>query len=300
MTLGYIGLGKMGTNMVLRLLEKKHRVVVYDPNAKAVSAVLKKGAKPAKTISEIAGALKGKKLVWIMVPHKAVDSVLKELVPTLSRGDVVIDGGNSPYKESIRRAKQLKKNGIHFLDVGVSGGPNGARNGACMMIGGERKIFSKLKPLFNDLNVRHGYEYMGTYGAGHFVKMVHNGIEYGMMQAIAEGFDIMKSAKAFKLNLKDVAHVYRHGSVIESRLMDWMESGFKKFGPNLKGVSRKAGQLGEGKWTAKTAHELNVSDTIIHKSVLARVRSQKKPSYQAAIIMTLRNQFGGHDPNPKK
>ena len=194
MKLGYIGLGKMGANMVERLLEKRNRVVVFDRNADAMTAAKKKGAQTADTLAELVAAVPSPRLVWIMVPYQAVNAVLEELAPLLDKGDVVVDGGNSPYKESIRRSKELEARGIDFLDAGVSGGPAGARNGACLMVGGRKGVFQKFEKLFKDLSVSNGYGYMGKAGAGHFVKMVHNGIEYGMMQALAEGFAIMKAS----------------------------------------------------------------------------------------------------------
>jgi len=187
MKLGYIGLGKMGYNMVELLLDRKHDVVVYNRSEEPVRKIAQRGARPAGSLKELVSALVPPRLVWIMVPYQAVDPVLKELMPLLAKGDTVIDGGNSPYKESIRRSKELEARGIDFLDAGVSGGPAGARSGACIMAGGRKEVFQKFEALFRDLSVPDGYGYMGRSGAGHFVKMVHNGIEYGMMQALAEG-----------------------------------------------------------------------------------------------------------------
>jgi len=209
MKLGYIGLGKMGANMVERFLEKGHEVVAYDRNVDAVKLAKNKGAQTADTLTVLVAALPLPRLVWIMVPHQAVDTVLKELTPLLAMGDSVVDGGNSLYKESIRRAEELEARGIDFLDAGVSGGPAGARNGACIMVGGMKKIFTKFETIFRDLSVPDGYRYMGRTGAGHFVKMVHNGIEYGMMQALAEGFAVMK-ASDFGLELTRITDVYNH------------------------------------------------------------------------------------------
>lgn len=301
MKLGYIGLGKMGANMVLRLIDKNHRAVVFDVSQNVVKRLSKKkGITGASSITELISQLRGPRLVWIMVPHRFVDDVLAELIPNLKRGDTVIDGGNSPYKDSKRRSKQLAKKGIKFLDVGVSGGPKGARDGACMMVGGQKSDFNRLEKLFRDLCIKDGYGYMGKAGAGHFVKMVHNGIEYGMMQAIAEGFDVMNKTKEFDLNLKDISRVYEHGSVIESNLMTWMRQGFEKFGIVLKRVSGSAVGTGEGKWTVEAADRLKVPVHVIKQAFLARKRSEKKPSFQGKLIMAMRNQFGGHDPNPKK
>ena len=186
MHIGYIGLGKMGEGMVERLLEKGHQVTVFDRDAEAMTRVATSGAEPAETLAVLVRHLPTPRLVWIMVPHQAVDAVLQELLPHLVAGDAVIDGGNSPYQESMRRARELEGKGVAFLDAGVSGGPAGARNGACIMVGGRNEVFQKFEALFRDLSVPEGYGYMGRSGAGHFVKMVHNGIEYGMMQALAE------------------------------------------------------------------------------------------------------------------
>lgn len=300
MQLGYIGLGKMGKNMVFNLVEKGYDVVAFDVDAKAVNAVKRQGASGFKTLTEIVVALESPRVIWVMVPYTVVDTVLDELVSLLDEGDLVIDGGNSPYKDSMNRAKQLQQKGIGFLDVGVSGGPEGARNGACMMVGGDQKIYKKYQQLFRDLCVTGGYAYMGKSGAGHFVKMIHNGIEYGMVQSIAEGFDLMKTTKQFDLDLKDVSYLYQHGSVIESRLMGWMNDAFVSFGDGLKPVSPKAIGTGESCWAVKAAEKNKVSVNVIKAALDARERSQKHPSFQGRIIMAIRNKFGGHDIKPKK
>jgi 6-phosphogluconate dehydrogenase len=297
--LGYIGLGKMGFNMVERLLEKGHAVVTYDRNRDAVRAAAGKGAQTADTLKTLVGALKPPRLVWLMVPHQAVDAVLTELIPLLAKGDTVIDGGNSPYKESIRRAKELEAQGVHFLDAGVSGGPSGARNGACIMIGGRKELFQKFEALFRDLSVTNGYGYMGRAGAGHFVKMVHNGIEYGMMQALAEGFAVMK-ASDFGLDLTKITDVYNHQSVIESRLVGWLESAFVQYGENLKDISGSAAQSGEGMWTIDAGRELGVPMPVIQGALEFRIQSQHNPSYTGKLVSAMRNQFGGHEVKVKK
>ncbi len=232
-----------------------------------------------------------------MVPAgHAVDEVLfgKEgLVQVLRAGDIVLDAGNSFYKDSIRRSKKLARKGIQFADVGFSGGPVGARSGACFMVGGSRALFNVLRELFLDGATVGGVEHFEGAGAGHFVKMIHNGIEYGMMQALAEGFSILKKSP-FKLDLTRVAEVYNHGSVIESRLVAWLRDGFKKYGADLKAISGVVDQTGEGKWTVKTAHEYGVADKVIHEALLFRDRSHTKPSYAGKIVSVIRNQFGGH------
>ena len=299
MKLGYIGLGKMGANMVERFLEKGHEVVAYDRNEDAVKAAKNKGAQAAGSLAALIAALPLPRLVWIMVPYQAVDSVLKELTPLLVMGDVVVDGGNSPYKESIRRAKELEARGIGFLDVGVSGGPAGARNGACIMVGGKKELFQKFETVFRDLTVPDGYGYLGRAGAGHFVKMVHNGIEYGMMQALAEGFAIMK-ASDFGLDLAKITVVYNHKSVIESRLVGWLQNAFERYGEDLKDITGSDAQSGEGMWTVEAGKELGIPTPIIQGALDFRIRSQQNPSYTGKLISAMRNQFGGHDVKAKK
>ena len=205
----------------------------------------------------------------------------------------MIDGGNSFFEDSRRRAKLLARKGIKFLDAGVSGGPAGARNGACMMIGGDQASYEKWEALFADASVRDGYAYFGAAGAGHFVKMVHNGIEYGMMQSIAEGFALMKKSP-FKLKLSKIAKLYNHGSVIESRLIGWLESGYAAFGEDLKKISGSVAYTGEGEWTVKTGKKWKMKLPVIEDSFKFRVRSKKDPSYMGKILSALRNQFGGH------
>jgi 6-phosphogluconate dehydrogenase len=299
MKLGYIGLGKMGANMVGRLLEKGHEVVAFDRNTDAVKAARSKGAQTVDTSAALVAALPTSRLVWIMVPYQAVDAVLKELAPFLAKGDVVVDGGNSPYKESIRRSKELEARGIDFLDAGVSGGPAGARSGACIMVGGRKEVFQKFEALFRDLSVPDGYGYMGKAGAGHFVKMVHNGIEYGMMQALAEGFAVMK-ASDFGLELTRVTDVYNHKSVIESRLVGWLQSAFVQYGEDLSGISGSAAQSGEGMWTVEAGKELGVATPVIQAAFDFRIQSQARPSYTGKLISAMRNQFGGHEVKEKK
>lgn len=292
--IGYIGLGKMGFNMVQRLLDKGWDVHVYNRSYERSQEVEKLGGFAYKNIADLVAALPSPRFMWIMVPYTVVDTIMTDLLPLLNEGDYIIDGGNSPYKESIRRAQQANKIGVHYLDIGVSGGPDGARNGACLMVGGEKSSFDSCETLFQDISAQDAYGYMGNSGAGHFVKMVHNGIEYGMMQAIAEGFSIMKSS-SFKLDLGEIARVYNHASVIESRLIGWMHKAYSEYGDDLEGITNMAIGTGEGKWTIEAAHDLGIPDHVIHDAYLAREMSQQNPNYQAQIIMALRNQFGGHD-----
>ena len=292
--IGYIGLGKMGFNMVGRLLEKGYRVTVFDTNEHAVEDTARLGAEPAVSIEGLAGRLEPPRLLWLMVPHNVVDGVLEALIPSLASGDIVVDGGNSYYKDSMRRAGDLAKKGIEFLDVGVSGGPAGARSGACIMAGGKKEVFERHEQLFLDLAVPHGYGYMGNHGAGHFVKMVHNGIEYGMMQALAEGFSLMKFSP-FKLTLTKVAGLYDHGSVITSRLTGWLRKAFEEYGEDLDVISGSVAQSGEGMWTVEAGREYGVRTPIFEGAVDFRTASSAHPSYAGQVIAALRNQFGKHD-----
>jgi 6-phosphogluconate dehydrogenase len=299
MKLGYIGLGKMGFNMVERLLEKGHQVAAFDRSRDALNSIARQGAETADSAAALVRSLALPRLVWIMVPHQAVDSVLLELTPLLAKGDTVIDGGNSPYKESVRRALELEAQGLSFLDAGVSGGPAGARSGACIMVGGRKEVFDRHEQLIRDLSVDRGYAYMGRSGAGHFVKMVHNGIEYGMMQALAEGFAILK-ASGFDLDLAKVADLYNHKSVIESRLVGWLKNAYEQHGRELNGISGSASQSGEGMWTVDAARELGIPAPIIKGALQFRLQSLQDPSYLGKIISALRNQFGGHEAKEKK
>lgn len=298
MELGYVGLGKMGYNMVQRLLEKGHRVVVYNRNPEPAQKIAQEGARPAESFPALVAGLRPPRLVWLMVPYQAVDEVLQGMAPHFQRGDTVIDGGNSPYKESMRRSRMLEEKGIDFLDAGVSGGPGGARSGACIMVGGKQEVFRKFESLFRDLSAESGYAYLGGSGAGHFVKMAHNGIEYGMMQALAEGFAVMK-ASGLNLDLARTADLYNHRSVIESRLVGWLRSAFEQHGENLDGISGAVAQSGEGLWTVEAARELGVPAPVIEAALDFRTRSQSNPSYTGKIVSALRNQFGRHEVKEK-
>lgn len=287
--IAYIGLGKMGSNMVERLLDYGWSVTAYDPNESARKKVEERGAFVVSAISSLSG-----RIYWLMVPHPVVDDVIKELMPNLKQGDIVIDGGNSFYKDSIRRAEELGKIGVSYLDVGVSGGPSGARMGACLMIGGDKAAYKELVGLFSDLSIAGGYEYMGQSGAGHFVKMVHNGIEYGMMQAIAEGFAVLKEWRG-DLDLERIAHAYNSGSVIESRLVHWLKEAYRMHGTELQDISGTVAHSGEGDWTVDAAKELGIPVPVIKAALQFRIDSEDAPSYTGQIVSALRNQFGGHD-----
>jgi len=295
--IGFIGLGKMGMAMVSRLLQKRWRVVVYDINVNAIKTATKKGATPAVSLKELAQELSSRRTVFLMVPAgKPVEEALFEkqgLADVLKRGDVVIDGGNSFFKDSLRRAAQLKKKGINYVDTGISGGPVSIAQGRfAIMAGGEKKVYERVKPLFRALSdTQSGY--MGKSGAGHFAKMVHNGIEYGMMQALAEGFTILKKAP-FKFRLRDVIKIYNQNSIITSRLTGWLEQGLKEYGEDLKKASGSVAHTGEGEWTVKTAKELKVQVPVIKEAFNFRIQSKKNPSFTGKILSTLRAVFGGH------
>lgn len=296
--LAMIGLGKMGKNLALQMMEKGYSVASTGQHSR--DAVKELSSNPQFTVTENYGqllkSLPEPRLVWLMVPHQRVDEVLfgkDGLSKHLKRGDIVVDGGNSFYKDSIRRGKILQRRGIEFLGIGVSGGPKGARNGACLMIGGNRKTYLKLEDLFRTISVFGGYKFFTGFGSGHFVKMVHNGIEYGMMQSIAEGFAILKKSP-FKLNLIDIANLYNHGSVVESRLVGWIKDGFVARGQNLRGITGVVGYTGEGEWTAKAAKQLKVPARIIEQSFRFRVNSKKTQSFVGQLVSSMREQFGGH------
>ena len=298
MKLGYIGLGKMGMNMVLRMREKGIGVIAFNRSEAPRLEARKAGVSVVDSIKELVNGLAKPRTVWIMVSNNGMDETLAEVLKYVERGDAVIDGGNSLYKDSVRRAGELEKMGIDFIDAGVSGGPKGARDGACIMAGGKKKVYEKYEGLFEDLSAPGAFAYMGKAGAGHFVKMVHNGIEYGMMQAIAEGFAVMR-ASDFKLDLEKVANLYNHKSVIESRLVGWLMSAYEKYDTDLSGISGSVAHTGEGEWTVKAAKDFGVSVPIIEGAFKFRVASEKNPSYTGQVLSALRNQFGGHEASTK-
>ena len=294
--IGYIGLDKMGKGMALRLLEHGWDLVAYNRDQEKVKPIVSAGAIGASSIEDLVAKLPAPRTIFLMIAHSAVDEVLSKLTPLLESGDVVIDGGNSLYIETKRRAVSLLDKGISFLDIGVSGGPDGARNGACMMIGGERSVYDTLSSVgfFTDICSPEAYAYMGTYGAGHFVKMVHNGIEYGMMQAIAEGFDLLHHTKEFDFDLVEVTRIYGNKSVIDSRLISWMYDAYKKYGPDLNDISGRASASGEGKWTCEAGAREGIAMPVIQDSLDVRIASQEQPSYQGTVVSAMRGEFGKH------
>jgi glucose-6-phosphate 1-dehydrogenase len=292
---GIVGLGKMGGNMALRLAEQGWDVVGQNRSPRDPHSAYKYVA----NFADLARELKAPRVVWLFLPHDTVDDVLfgaDGLAKHLEPGDIVMDGGNSYYELDGLRAKRLAEHDIKFMDVGVSGGPGGARHGACIMAGGEQADFAQVEQILADAATDQGYQFFSGIGAGHFVKMVHNGIEYGMMQALAEGFAIMKRS-SYDLDLTRVAEVYKHGSVIESRLMEWLEQAFKLHGPELTGVSGSVAHTGEGKWTVQAAEELGLKAKVIQDALQFRVESEQHPDYTGQILSGLREQFGGHSVN---
>ena len=292
MKIGLIGLGKMGLNLGQNLIDNKHEVVAFDVNRSSVEEMKKYGAQGTSDLKELVASLEKPRVVWIMVPHAVVDSVIDEMTPLLSVGDIVIEAGNSHYKESIRRYNQLKEVGIHFMDAGTSGGMEGARNGACYMIGGDPEAWSIVEPIFKDTAVENGFIYAGKAGSGHFLKMVHNGIEYGMMAAIGEGFEVLEKSE-FDFDYEKVARVWNNGSVIRSWLMELTERAFSKDAKldEIKGIMHSSG---EGKWTVETALDLQAATPVIAMSLLMRYRSLDNDTFTGKVVAALRNEFGGH------
>ncbi|BAR75899.1 putative 6-phosphogluconate dehydrogenase YqeC [Bacillus anthracis] len=292
MQVGLIGLGKMGLNLGKNLIDHKHEVAAFDLNASAVEEMKEYGATGASSLNELVQSLQSPRVLWVMVPHAVVDSVIDEVTPLLSKGDILIEAGNSHYKESIRRYEQLKKDGIHFMDAGTSGGMEGARNGACYMIGGDQEAWDIVEPIFRDTAVENGYLYAGKAGSGHFLKMVHNGIEYGMMAAIGEGFEILEKSE-FDYDYEKVSRVWNNGSVIRSWLMELTENAFSKDAKldEIKGVMHSSG---EGKWTVETALDLQTATPVIAMSLLMRYRSLDNDTFTGKVVAALRNEFGGH------
>ncbi|SMQ86724.1 6-phosphogluconate dehydrogenase (decarboxylating) [Bacillus sp. OV166] len=297
MNVGLIGLGKMGLNLGQNLLDHQHEVVCFDLNSNAVEEMERYGAKATSSLQELVNSLETPRILWIMVPHSVVDLVISELTPFLSSGDIVIEAGNSHYKESIRRYDDLKKLGVHFLDVGTSGGMEGARNGACYMVGGDQEAWSKVEPIFRDTAVENGYLFAGKAGSGHFLKMVHNGIEYGMMAAIGEGFEILEKSE-FNYEYENVAKVWNNGSVIRSWLMELIEHAFSK-DPTLEEIKGVMHSSGEGKWTVETAFDLQTATPVIAMSLLMRYRSLENDTFTGKVVAALRNEFGGHSVEKK-
>ncbi|GGJ14979.1 phosphogluconate dehydrogenase (NAD(+)-dependent, decarboxylating) [Paenibacillus hunanensis] len=292
MKIGLIGLGKMGMNLAQNLMDHKHEVVAFDLNKEAVKEITDLGAQGVGTIADMVSNLESPRIVWVMVPHGVVDSVLGEIAPLLSENDIVIEAGNSHYKESVRRYNEMKQKGIRYMDAGTSGGMSGARNGACYMIGGDKEAWDVVEPIFRDTAVENGYLYAGEAGSGHYLKMVHNGIEYGMMAAIGEGFEVLEKSP-YDFNYEKVARVWNNGSVIRSWLMELTENAFAKDGrlEEIQGIMHSSG---EGKWTVEEAMDLQMATPVIALSLLMRYRSLDNDTFTGKVVAALRNEFGGH------
>jgi 6-phosphogluconate dehydrogenase len=293
MQLAMIGLGRMGGNMVKRLVQDGHELIVHDSSADAVKAHVAKGVKTAKDLADVARLLAPRRVVWVMVPAEAVERTIEQLVPHLSRGDIVIDGGNSNFRDSRRRAEALKAKGIEFVDVGTSGGIWGLTVGYCLMIGASPAAFQHCEPIFKSLAPPEGYAHVGPSGAGHYVKMVHNGIEYGLLQAYAEGYEILHASQDFTLQLGQIAKLWNHGSVVRSWLNELAERAFSR-DDQLAAIRGYVEDSGEGRWTVEEAMRLDVPAPVITLSLLARLRSRQQESFGAKVIAALRHEFGGH------
>ena len=295
MQLAIIGLGRMGMNMAKRLLLGGHEVIAYNRTPSKTDQLVKEGAIGAYSISQLVDKLSHPRVTWIMLPAgSAVDEHINQLKEILSPNDIVIDGGNTYYKDDIRRSTLLAKRGIKFMDAGVSGGIWGLEKGYCLMIGGEKETYRYVEPIFKTLAPEKGYLFCGSVGAGHFVKMVHNGIEYGMMQAYGEGFDILEASPYGKsLDYAAVSHLWNQGSVVRSWLLELMESAFGD-DPKLSDIRGYVEDSGEGRWTIQQAIETGVSAPVIALSLMRRFRSQVQDSFSDKVVAALRREFGGH------
>ena len=296
MELGMIGLGRMGGNMAERLLLDGHRVVGYARDPEAVRRVVEKGAVGATSPPNLVEQLKPPRVVWLMIPAgNPVDETIEALLPLMSRDDVIVDGGNSNYKDTMRRAEAVKQSGLQFVDAGTSGGVWGLREGYSMMIGGDAQVVQRLSPIFQTLApaADKGWGHVGPSGAGHFVKMVHNGIEYGLMQAYAEGFALMQAKSEFGLNLERIAEIWRYGSVVRSWLLDLTAQALSE-NPTLEGIAPYVADSGEGRWTVLEAIELSCSIPVITLALQRRFRSRESEPFADKLLAVMREQFGGH------
>lgn len=299
MKIGYIGLGKMGKNMVLRFLEKGIEVVAWNRSPEPRQDVKEKGAIVTESIEELINNLDAPRIIWLMLPAgEATDEIINKITPLLSSGDLVIDGANAFYKDTLRRGKALSDQGISYMDIGVSGGPDGARNGACLMIGGEKSDYQKVVELVEAASAPNAYGHFGPLGCGHFAKMVHNGIEYGMMEAIAEGASVLKHS-GLNMDLLKIFDVYNNQSVITSRLVEWTKDALNE-DVELTNTSETIDSSGEGEWTINTAKELHVDVPVIEKAYQVRIESKNedkdsKNVFRNKIVSAMRGQFGHHD-----
>lgn len=293
MELGFIGLGKMGLNMVTRLQQGRHRVVVYDRSAEAIKQAEAQGCVGAASLSELIGNLTAPRAVWIMVPSGApTEETVQAVAALLQPGDTVIDGGNTRFHDDVRRAAELKQKGVHYVDVGTSGGIWGLKVGYCLMVGGDEAPVQRLTPVFHTLAPEAGWAHMGGHGAGHYVKMVHNGIEYSMMQGYAEGFELMAKSE-YRLDLARIADLWMHGSVVRSWLLE-LAAGALKADPKLSGLKGYVQDSGEGRWMIQDAIEKDVPVPTLTTALFTRFRSRQDESFAEKMLAALRNAFGGH------
>lgn len=293
MEIGIVGLGRMGYNLALNMLEHGHTVIGYNRSAGKVNELVENGGKGAYTLEELVGKFEGRRVIWLMVPNGApTQQMIDTIVPMLDKHDILIDGGNSNFNDTLARYELIKETGVDFVDAGTSGGIEGARYGACSMVGAEDEVFSYIEPLFRDICVEDGYLHCGRVGSGHYTKMVHNGVEYGMMQAIGEGFEILKESQ-FDLDMEKVAKVWNNGSVIRSWLMELAELAFSKK-ESFEDIKDVIGSNGEGLWTVEEALKLKVPVPVIGSSLFVRSRSEQDESYSGKVVAALRNEFGGH------
>jgi len=293
MDIGFVGLGKMGMSMVTRLQRDRHRVVVYDRAADLIKQAEGHGCIGSSSLADIVSKLASPRAVWLMVPSGApTEETLQAVAALLQTGDIIIDGGNTHFQDDVRRASELKKKKIHYVDVGTSGGIWGLKLGYCLMIGGEQEAVKRLEPIFKTLAPEDGWAYMGKHGAGHYVKMIHNGIEYSMMQGYAEGFELM-SKSDYDLNLAKIANVWMHGSVVRSWLLE-LAAGALAEDPHLEKLKGYVQDSGEGRWTILEALDKNVPVPTLTAALFTRFRSRQQESFAEKILAALRNAFGGH------
>jgi 6-phosphogluconate dehydrogenase len=295
MQMAMIGLGRMGGNMVERLMRKGHQTVVYDRAADVVAKYQKMGSTPGKDLADVVAKLKAPRVVWIMVPAGGpTEETIQQLVPLLGRGDIIIDGGNSNFHDTMRRGKDLATQGIEFVDSGTSGGIWGLENGYCLMVGGSERAVKQCEPIFRALAPESGFAHVGPTGAGHYVKMVHNGIEYAMLQGYAEGYEILHNSKDFpQLDLHQIAEVWQHGSVVRSWLNELAVTAFSRDAA-LEDLKGWVADSGEGRWTVQEAIDHDVPAPVITTSLLQRFISREEENFSAKVIAALRNEFGGH------
>jgi 6-phosphogluconate dehydrogenase len=293
MEIGFVGLGRMGYNMVLKLLEDNHKVVAFNRSREKVDEIAKKGATPAYSLKDLAEKLEKPRIIWLMVPHSVVDSMLEELSGLLDKNDIIIDGGNSNFNETLRRGKEAESKGFVYMDAGVSGGTAAAKTGYCIMVGGDKDAYDRLVPALKSMATKNGYEYIGPMGSGHYVKMVHNAIEYGIMEAMGEGFHLLEKGPYEGLDMLRIAKLWNNGSIIRSFLMEMAVNAFEHH-PGLKDVPGYIADTGEGRWAVETAMKHNVPFTVNTQALFSRYRSREKETLSNKLVAALRDEFGGH------